>query len=157
MIKLFYHPYSSSGITVLGRPLASSKIACLSGFQFQKLLNRTQFLRGGVVSPTPKPGGLGHLFLSESSPLTCPAREALPVATLPPAQFSRSFGHTNPHRYVKLGIPSGGLKLLGKGEIIMSVIMYNILIFAGASGRAVRLGSAAAPLLELRIRFPPGV
>jgi hypothetical protein len=34
-----------------------------------------QVLHGGFFSPTPnpKPGGPGYLFLSESSPLTCPA------------------------------------------------------------------------------------
>ena len=45
------------------------------------------FLWDGFVSPTPnpQPGGPGYPFLSGSSPLTCLASEALPVATLPPA------------------------------------------------------------------------
>ena len=34
-------------------------------------------------------------FLSGSSPLTCPAPETLPVATLQPAQFSGSFDHAS--------------------------------------------------------------
>jgi hypothetical protein len=40
------------------------------------------FLRCGVVSPTPNPqyGGPGYPFSSGSSPLTCLAWEALPVA-----------------------------------------------------------------------------
>ena len=40
------------------------------------------FLLGGVVSPTPnpQPGGPVYLFLSGSSPLTCLAWQALPVA-----------------------------------------------------------------------------
>jgi len=40
------------------------------------------FLRGGVGSlmPNPQPGGSGYPLLSGSSPLTCLAWEALPVA-----------------------------------------------------------------------------
>jgi hypothetical protein len=46
-----------------------------------------KFLRCRVISLTPKPqpGGPGYPFLSGSSPLTCPAWETLPVATLPPS------------------------------------------------------------------------
>ena len=46
------------------------------------------FLAGDEVlahRPNPQPGGPVYLSLSGCSPLTCPARVALPVATLPPA------------------------------------------------------------------------
>jgi hypothetical protein len=41
---------------------------------------------GGAVNhtPNPQPRGPGSPFLSGSSPLTCPSRETLPAATLPP-------------------------------------------------------------------------
>jgi hypothetical protein len=75
---------SSCGVAVLGGLQPLQKL--LSSFKFSKLLNKI-FLWGGVVSPTPnpQPGGPGYPFLSGSSPLTCLAWEALPVATLPPA------------------------------------------------------------------------
>jgi hypothetical protein len=68
------------------------------------------FLRGEVVSltPNPQPGGPGYPFLSGSSPLTCLAWEALPVAY---ATTSVALGIIWPHkpRYcAKVGIPSGG-------------------------------------------------
>jgi hypothetical protein len=68
------------------------------------------FLRGGVVSltPNPQPGGPGYPFLSETSPLTCLAWEALPVAY---ATASIALGFIWPHKprhYAKVGIPSGG-------------------------------------------------
>jgi hypothetical protein len=52
-----------------------------------KVSKQILVLQGRVVSPTPnpQPGGPGYPFLSGSSPLTCPAREPLPVATLPQA------------------------------------------------------------------------
>jgi hypothetical protein len=62
--------------------LASSFIRdCCVGFV------TTYFLWGGVVSltPNPEPGGTGYHFLSGSIPLTCLAREVLPVPTLLPA------------------------------------------------------------------------
>jgi len=68
------------------------------------------FLRGEVVSltPNPQPGGPGYPFLSGSSPLTCLAWEALPVAY---ATTSVALGIIWPHkpRYcAKVGIPSEG-------------------------------------------------
>jgi len=73
------------------------------------------FLRGEVVSLTPntQPGGSGYPFLSGSSPLTCLAWEALPVAY---AITSIAFGIIWPHKpchYTKVGIPSGGLIVIG--------------------------------------------
>jgi hypothetical protein len=52
------------------------------GLGLQLRFPNNTFLRGGVVSltPNPQPGGPGYPFLSGSSPLTCLAREALPVA-----------------------------------------------------------------------------
>ena len=57
-----------------------------SSFNLSSLLLRstfvTSFLLGGEVSPTPnpQPGGPGYPFLSGSSPLTCLAWKALPIA-----------------------------------------------------------------------------
>jgi hypothetical protein len=52
-------------------------------------LNTSQQLRllRGAVNPAPnlQPGGPGYRLLPGSSPLTCPAWQTLPVATLPPA------------------------------------------------------------------------
>jgi len=51
------------------------------------------FLLGDEVMahrPNPQPGGPMYLSMSGCSPLTCPARMALPVATLLPAYLSRS-------------------------------------------------------------------
>jgi hypothetical protein len=67
------------------------------------------FLRGEVVSLTlnPQPGGPGYPFLSGSSPLTCLAWEALPVAF---ATTSIALGIIWPHKprhYAKVWIPSG--------------------------------------------------
>jgi hypothetical protein len=69
------------------------------------------FLRCGVVSPmpNPQPGGAGYHFSSGSSPLTCLAWEALPVAY---ATASIALGFMwlrKPLHYVKVGISSGGL------------------------------------------------
>ena len=51
----------------------------------------------GVLAhrPNTQPGGPVYLSLSGCSPLTCPARVALPVATLPPALLSGSLHHAN--------------------------------------------------------------
>jgi len=70
------------------------------------------FLQGEVVSlmPNPKPGGPGYPFLSGSSPLTCLAWEALPVAY---ATTSIALGIIWPHKprhYAKVRIPSGGMR-----------------------------------------------
>jgi hypothetical protein len=64
------------------------------------------FLRCGVVSPTPnpQPGGPGYPFSSGSSPLTCLAWEALPVAY---ATASIALGFIWPRKllhYVKVRI-----------------------------------------------------
>jgi hypothetical protein len=37
------------------------------------------------LTPNPQPGGPGYPFLSGSSPMTYLARDAIPVASLPPA------------------------------------------------------------------------
>jgi hypothetical protein len=68
------------------------------------------FLLCGVVSstPNPQPGGAGYPFLSGSSPLTCQAWEALPVAyTTASIALGIMWPH-KPHHYIKVGIPSGG-------------------------------------------------
>jgi hypothetical protein len=82
-------------------------------FPFVRLSKTISFLLCGVVSPTPnpKPGGPGYPFLSGSSPLTCLAWEALPVAH---ATASIALGIMWPHKpnnYVKVRIPSGGTLL----------------------------------------------
>ena len=55
-------------------------------------------LRGETVSltPNPQPGGPGYPFWSGSPPLNYLARDAIPVASLLPAQLSGSFDHTSP-------------------------------------------------------------
>jgi hypothetical protein len=57
-----------------------------------------------VCSPRPNPqlGEPGYPFLYGPSPLTCPALEALPVATPWPAWLSGSFDHATAHHYFKL-------------------------------------------------------
>jgi hypothetical protein len=82
---------------LLGRLKCSRPAAIIKRFSTK------DFLRGGVVNPmpNPQPGGPGYPFLSESSPLTCPAWEALPVAMLRPRK---------PHHYAKVGITAGRLK-----------------------------------------------
>jgi len=86
--KETYVPPLPLGATALGEPwppqqpvsialcLLSSLSRLIVGFQ-NKL-----FLWCGVVSPThnPQTGGPGYPFLPGSSPLTCLAWEALPVA-----------------------------------------------------------------------------
>jgi hypothetical protein len=54
----------------------------LSSFFLCSTFVTISFLLCGVVSPTPNPqsGGPGYPFLSGSSPLTCLAWEALPIA-----------------------------------------------------------------------------
>ena len=64
------------------------------------------FFRGEVVSlmPKPQPGRPGCLSLSGLYPSTCPAWEALPVATLPPAELSDD-RNTNTAQFVSTQIP----------------------------------------------------
>jgi hypothetical protein len=68
------------------------------------------FFRGRVVgpAPNPQPGGPGYPFLSGSSPLTCLAWKALPVAYATASIALGFMWPRKPHRYVKVGIPSGG-------------------------------------------------
>jgi hypothetical protein len=72
------------------------------------------FLLGWVVSPTPNPqtGRPGYPFLSGSSPLTCLACEALPLAYATVSIALRIMWPHKPLHYVKVGIPSGGFLLL---------------------------------------------
>ena len=51
-----------------------------------------------VVSlmPQARPGGPGYQFSSGSSPVNCPARGTLPVATLPPVCLSGSLDNRSP-------------------------------------------------------------
>ena len=67
------------------------------------------FLWGGVVSltPNPQPGEPGYPFLSGSSPLTCLAWEALPVAYATTSIALGIIWPHKPHYYAKIGIPSG--------------------------------------------------
>jgi len=65
---------------------AGSSLLFPPGFNFRS--STTDILYGvGLIAlrPTPQPGRPGYPFSCESSPLTCLAREALPIATLPPA------------------------------------------------------------------------
>jgi hypothetical protein len=80
------------------------------GFLMRFRNNFFFFLRGEVVILTsnPQPGGPGYFFLSGSSPLTCLAWEALPVAyTTTSTAFGIIWPH-KPHHYAKVRIPSGG-------------------------------------------------
>jgi hypothetical protein len=63
----------------------------------QSMMNLGLFLWDGAVNPTPnpQPGGPGYAFLYGSSPLTSPAWETLPTATLPPAYLSGSYDHAS--------------------------------------------------------------
>jgi len=56
------------------------------------------FYGGETVSltPNPQPGGPGYPFWSGSPPLNYLARDAIPVASLPPAQLSGSSDHASP-------------------------------------------------------------
>jgi hypothetical protein len=83
------------------------------------------FLLCGVVSPTPKPqtGGPGYPFLSGSSPLTCLAREALPVAYATASIALGIMWPHKPHHYVKVGIPSGGNAMIGVFKGLTSEIL----------------------------------
>jgi len=56
-------------------------------FPILEVSQQIQVLRGEIFSltPNPQPGGPGYPFLSGSSPLTCLARDAIPVASLPQA------------------------------------------------------------------------
>jgi hypothetical protein len=71
------------------------------------------FLRGEVFSLTPnhQPGGPGYPFLSGSSPLTCLAREAIPIASLLPEQLSGLYDHASPTTTLKLGYLRWGATL----------------------------------------------
>jgi hypothetical protein len=59
--------------------------------------------------PNPQPGGPGYRFLSGSSPLTCLAWEALPVAYTTASIALGILWPPKPHHYIKVGIPSGGM------------------------------------------------
>jgi hypothetical protein len=78
------------------------------------------FLRGGVVNltPNPQPGGPGYPFLSGSSPLTCLAWEALPVAHATASIALEIIWPHKPRHYAKVGTPSGGLIKLGYSKIL---------------------------------------
>ena len=128
-LRFLDHTIPSShplGTTALGEPwppqqpfsiafcLSSSPSTALSSLLILPRLivgfRNKLFLRCGVVSPVPnsQPGGPGYPFSSGSSPLTCLAWEALPVAS---ANASVALGFIWPHKplhYVKVGIPSGG-------------------------------------------------
>ena len=87
------------------------------------------FVRGEVLSltPNPQPGGPGYPFLSGSSPLTCLAWEALPVAY---ANTSIALGIIwphKPHHYAKVGIPSGGYSK-NKFEKLVHIVGFIIRI-----------------------------
>ena len=86
------------------------------------------FKEGRLLSsrPNPKPEVRGYPCLSESSPETCPPREALPLATLTPAWFSRSLLHKN-HGYdkVDLNLLVGTQKLLVKKVLHLSLTVIQ--------------------------------
>jgi hypothetical protein len=82
----------------------------LSSFFLCSNFVTVSFLLCGVVSPTPNPNleDQGIPFLSRSSPLTCLAWEALPVASVTANIALGIMWPHKPHHYVKVGIPSGG-------------------------------------------------
>jgi len=69
-----------------------------SGFHF---LYMFYGVRLSASYPTAHPGGPGYPFLSGSPTLTYLARDAIPLASLPPAQLSGSFDHTSPTNGVR--------------------------------------------------------
>jgi hypothetical protein len=76
---------------------------------FMRFQNNT-FLQGEVSPPPPQipqPGGPGYPFSCGSSSVTCLVWEALPAATLPPAEFSGSLDHTTapPPQRIPSGVP----------------------------------------------------
>jgi hypothetical protein len=81
------------------------------------------FLRGEFVGLYPKAqhGGEGYPFSSESAPLTSPAWETLPVASLPLSKEFLRYLH-----YVKVGIPSGDQ---GKVTCLIWRLNFSALIF----------------------------
>jgi hypothetical protein len=93
------------------------------------------FFRGRVVGPAlnPKPGGPGYPILSGSSPLTCLAWEALPVAYATASIALGFMWPRKPHHYVKVGIPSGGLFQLALlfvlCRIFLSFALYDTFSF----------------------------
>jgi hypothetical protein len=62
--------------------------------------------------PNPQPGEPGYPFLSGSSPLTCLAWEALPVAYAAASIALGIMWPHKPHHCVKVGIPSDGYCVL---------------------------------------------
>jgi hypothetical protein len=94
----------NGGVVYLRIVLSPEKASCLWVFR------NMSFLLCGVVStkPNPQPGGPGYPFLSVSSPLTCLAWEALPVAYTTASLALGIMWPRKPRHYVKVGIPSGG-------------------------------------------------
>jgi hypothetical protein len=76
--------------SVAGRPVAGDSVA-----RVREASRQLKIIRAAVVDLTPnsQPEGPGYHFSSASTPLTCPAREAVAVATLPSTYLSglRSF------------------------------------------------------------------
>jgi len=72
--------------------------------------NNKFFYCVGFLTPrqTPQPGGPGYPFLSGSSPLTCLAWEAPPVAYATASIALRIMWPHKHYHYVKVGTPSGG-------------------------------------------------
>jgi hypothetical protein len=92
--RLLHRPFPNSQI-VFCLPILSE--ASLRFFQLQLFYGVRSASR-----PTPNVEDQSiYPFSSGSSPSTCPAWEALPVATLPPAFFSGSFDHASPIERMK--------------------------------------------------------
>jgi hypothetical protein len=84
----------------------------LSSFFFCSTFVTISFYCVGMLAPrqTPNLEDQGIPFLSGSSPLTCLAWEALPVAYATASIALRIIWPRKPHHYVKVGIPSGGIR-----------------------------------------------
>jgi len=88
--------------------------------------NKTFFTVWGCYpTPNPQRGGPGYPFLSGSSPLTCLAWKALPVAYATASIALRIMWPHKPHHYVKVGTPSGGF-ILKPISILLSHLILRL-------------------------------
>ena len=83
------------------------------------------FLLGGFVSLTsnPQSGAPGYPFMSGSSPLTCLAWEALPVAYATASIALRIIRSQKPHLCTKVGIPLRGCSMYGEKRNAQMVLV----------------------------------
>jgi hypothetical protein len=102
----FLFPFHVSRVIFASLVLFRPSSLNLSSFSLSSTFVTIHFLLCDVVSPTPnpQPGGPGYLFLLGSSPLTCLAWEALPVAFTTASIALGIMWPYKPHHYIKLGI-----------------------------------------------------